>query len=324
MRAKGDFVEAIVREIRDVTPTVREFLLAPAGGAAPWSPGSHLDVVVQAEGRAATRSYSLVGRPDQQTYRIGVKLAPEGRGGSRYMWSLHPGARITLSMPKNLFELSYRASAYLLVAGGIGITPIVSMALALAGRAVPVQLVYAAREEAELAFHDELAAALGDRLATRIDARGERVDPAGCIAALPPGAEVYVCGPIGLLDALRSAWTASGRPLTALRYETFGNTGHFAPEPFWVKLPRHGIEVTVPSDATLLDTLLAAGVDVLYDCRRGECGLCALDVTAAEGIIDHRDVFLSERERAEGQRILSCVSRAVRGGLVLDSAFRDD
>lgn len=324
MRARGDVVEAIVRGVGEATPTVHELLLAPAGGAAAWSPGSHLDVVVQADGRTATRSYSLVGTPDRETYRIAVKLAPEGRGGSRYMWSLVPGSRITVSAPKNLFELSYGAPGYLLVAGGIGITPIVSMALALSRRDVPVRLLYAAREEAELAFRAELLKALGERLATCIDARGQRIDAAAEIGALPPGGEAYVCGPIGLLDAVRAAWSASGRAPTALRYETFGNTGHFAPEPFWVKLPRHGVELTVPAEATLLDTLHAAGVDVLHDCRRGECGLCALDVLEVEGAIDHRDVFLSERERADSQRILSCVSRVVRGGLVLDSAFRDD
>lgn len=321
MRGTVQWSTATVRDVRPVTPTVREFELAPEGGMESWTPGSHIDVALTADSRATTRSYSLVGdcRPD--TCRIAVKLAPEGRGGSRYMWSLVPGSRISISSPKNLFELRYGAPGYLLIAGGIGITPIVGMALSLARRKANVRLVYGVRSDDELAFGDLLREALGDGLVSRIDAP---IDVAAEIKSLPAGGEVYVCGPIPLLDAVRSAWTAAGREPTALRYETFGNTGRYAPEAFSVTLPRHNLQLTVPADGSLLDTLLAAGVDVLYDCRRGECGLCALDVLGVDGAIDHRDVFLGERERQENRKICACVSRAVRGGITVDSAYRAD
>ncbi len=123
---------------------------------------------------------------------------------------------------------------------------------------------------------------------------------------------------------MRRAWANAGRDPTRLRYETFANTGRHAPEPFWVRLPGEGITLDVPADATLLDAMLGAGVDVLYDCRRGECGLCALDVLDVEGEIDHRDVFLSEHEKRDSKRICACVSRVVRGGVVLDSSYRRD
>lgn len=322
MRDSGQWGSATVRSTELVTPTVRQFEIAPAAGVQAWSPGSHIDVSLNVDERPATRSYSLVGEPDPNVYRIAVKFSPEGRGGSRTMWSLRPGARIDVSAPKNLFELAHGLPEYLLVAGGIGITPIVSMALSLARRGANVRLVYGARSDDELAYRQTLANALGERLVTRVDARGERVDAAAEVARLHSKAEAYVCGPIGLLDAMRRAWADAGRDPTRLRYETFANTGRHAPEAFWVRLPGEGITVHVPADATLLDAVLAAGVDVLYDCRRGECGLCALDVLEVQGEIDHRDVFLSERERHDGKRICACVSRVVRGGVVLDSTYR--
>jgi len=322
MRDSGQWGPATVRSTELVTPTVREFEIAPAAGVRPWSPGSHIDVSLNVDERPATRSYSLVGDADPDVYRIAVKLSPDGRGGSRTMWSLRPGARLDICAPKNLFELAHGLPEYLLVAGGIGVTPIVSMALSLARRGANVRLVYGARTDDELAYRDVLSSALGDRLVTRVDARGERVDAAAEIARLHADAEAYFCGPIGMLDAMRHAWARAGRDPTRLRYETFANTGRHAPEPFWVRLPGEGITVDVPADATLLDSMLGAGVDVLYDCRRGECGLCALDVLDVQGEIDHRDVFLSDDEKRAGKRICACVSRVVCGGVVLDSTYR--
>ncbi len=313
-----------MRSTELVTPTVRQFEIAPAAGVQPWSPGSHIDVSLNVDERPATRSYSLVGELDPDVYRIAVKLSSDGRGGSRTMWSLRPGARLDISAPKNLFELAHGLPGYLLVAGGIGITPIVSMALSLARRGANVRLVYGARTDDELAYRDALSNALGDRLVTRVDVCGERVDAAAEIARLHPHAEAYVCGPLGLLDAMRRAWADAGRDPTRLRYETFANTGRHAPEPFWVRLRGEEITVDVPADSTLLDALLAAGIDVLHDCRRGECGLCALDVLDVQGEIDHRDVFLSDLEKRGGKRICACVSRVVRGGVVLDSSYRRD
>jgi vanillate O-demethylase ferredoxin subunit len=322
MRDSGQWGPATVRSTELVTPTVRQFEIAPLAGVQAWSPGSHIDVSLNVDERPATRSYSLVGEPDPHVYRIAVKFSPDGRGGSRTMWSLRPGARLDISAPKNLFELAHGLPEYLLVAGGIGITPIVSMALSLARRGANVRLVYGARTDDELAYREILADALGERLVTRVNSRGERVDAPAEIARLHSHAEAYVCGPIGLLDAMRRAWSDAGRDPTRLRYETFANTGRHAPERFWVRLPGEGMTVDVASDTTLLDAMLGAGIDVLYDCRRGECGLCALDVLDVKGEIDHRDVFLSEHEKRAGKRICACVSRVVHGGVVLDSTYR--
>jgi ferredoxin-NADP reductase len=325
MRNPTQWHPAHIRQHRDITPTVREFEIRPEGGVRPWTVGSHLNLQVTIDGRDETRSYSLVGLPgDPEVYRIAVKIAQPSRGGSRHMWSLERGAELFVGEPANHFELPLGAPQYLLVAGGIGITPILGMAQLLGARGADVRMLYAARESAELAFADRLRAALGDRLQTFVDAAGERLDIAAQFAALHPQAILLVCGPLPLLDAVRAAWAQTGRPPANLRFETFGNSGAVANEPFWVRLPRHDALLQVPADRTLLDVLNENGVDTLFDCRRGECGLCAVEVLESHGLIDHRDVFFSVHEKQEGRRLCACVSRVSGGGLVLDSAYRPD
>ena len=328
MRNPTQWHPATVRQHRDLTPTVREFELRPEGGVRPWTVGSHLNVQVLANGREETRSYSLVGLPHGpgagEVYRIAVKLVQPGRGGSCHMWSLETGAELRVSEPANHFELPLGAAQYLLVAGGIGITPIVGMAQQLSARGADVGMLYAARETQELAFAEVLRAALGDKLRTFVDAEGQRIEIAAHIAALHPQGLLLICGPMPLLDAVRVAWAAAGRPPAKLRFETFGNTGALASEAFWVELPRHGLKLEVPADRTLLDVLTEAGVDTLSDCQRGECGLCAMDIVSAHGTIDHRDVFFSAHEKQSNQRLCACVSRVAGGGVVLDSAYRAD
>lgn len=328
MRHSDHWTIATVRRTIDLTPTVREFELVPEGPApAAWAPGSHLNVRVQIGPRQETRTYSLVGlsRGDG-VLRIAVKRLDPGRGGSQYMWSLQPGARLSISEPGNHFALDLGAPGYLLVAGGIGVTPLVGMAELLGTRPAPVRMLYAARQRNELACLDRLEAALGERLATRVADEGQMIDFAAEFAALPAGTQVYLCGPVPMMDAARRAWAEAGRDIADLRYETFGSSGRHAPQAFTVKLPRHGVEVIVEAGRSLLDTLEAQGIAVLSDCRRGECGLCTMDVLACEGTIDHRDVFLSDHEKAEGKRLCACVSRIAGPGatVVLDTAWRDD
>jgi ferredoxin-NADP reductase len=321
MKSSSQWTEAVVASLRDVTPTVREFILRPmADAATPHPPGSHLQVEVLVGGKPQLRSYSLVGQPAAGGYRIAVKRLDEGRGGSLAMWQLAAGDRLRIGEPQNHFPLDFNAPAYLLVAGGIGVTPLVLMAQALGARGAPVKMLQAARSREELAFLDEVSDALGDALRIAV---GARIDFDAEIAALPQGAQMYLCGPVPMLDAARHAWEASGRPAADLRYETFGSSGRFAPQPFRVRIPRHALDITVPADCSLLDALEQAGVQTLSDCKRGECGLCAVDVVGVEGQVDHRDVYLSEHEKRENSRICACVSRVV-GTITLDSAWRPD
>lgn len=327
MQNAQHWVEAQVHTLRDVTPTVREITLKPTNGALPHQPGGHLQMQVLlsqgATSRPHTRSYSLIGQPDGEFYRIAVKRLDDGRGGSKVMWQLAVGDRLQISEPQNHFPLDLVAPAYLLVAGGIGVTPLVGMSQLLAQRGAAVRMLFGARSEAELAYLEALNAVLKGDLKTAIAEKGDYIDFEVEIAQLPPKALMYVCGPVPMLDAARIAWAKAGRPLVDLRYETFGSSGRFAPQSFRVKIPRHHLDITVPADNGLLDELEMAGVQAMYDCRRGECGLCAMDVLSVDGEIDHRDVFLSDEEKASNKRICVCVSTVV-GEITLDSAYRAD
>ncbi|PWC84633.1 diguanylate cyclase [Azospirillum sp. TSH100] len=323
MRFAIDWQDARLRAVRDLAPDIRLFEIEPTTPAKTPAPGSHISVTVVIDGRTDTRCYSLIADAADGLYRIAVKRLPESRGGSAYMWTLETGARLRISEPQNLFELALDRPDYLLIAGGIGITPIHGMATALAALGARLRLLYACRRRSELAFADELRARLGDRLETFIDEEGQRMDLAAAIDALAPDGELYLCGPIGLMEAVRRLWRERGRPIERLRFESFGNSGRHAPEAFTVSIPRLGKTVTVAENRSMLDALEAAGVELLSDCRRGECGLCAVDILAVDGEVDHRDVFFSESQKAESHRMCACVSRAVGGGITIDTARRD-
>ncbi len=331
MRHSNDWTPATVRRVTALSPTVREIELEPDGGALSWTPGSHLQVRVRlGEGQAAridTRHYSLVGRPDGRGYRIAVKRTDASRGGSRFMSGLQPGDRIELLPPSNHFELPAGQAPTLLLAGGIGITPLVGMAQTLVERGAPLRMAYAARSAAELVYAAELRECLGECLALFASDAGQRIDLGAEIAALPADAQLLVCGPLPLMQAAQAAWAAAGRPAAQLRFETFGAGGAVPAQAFVARLPRHGLEIEVPADRSLLEVLEANGIEMLSDCRRGECGLCAIDVVAVEaGEIDHRDVFLDTHQRSAGRQLCACVSRLCGPGatVVLDSAYRPD
>lgn len=330
MKISQDWMQATIVALRDLSPTVREFEIRPLEGAPlGYPPGAHLQIqVLVRPGQVQTRSYSLTGTPQPDAWRIAVKRLDDGRGGSLAMWQLAVGERLMVSAPQNFFPLDLTAPGYLLVAGGIGITPLVGIAQRVAAHAratgVPVRMLYGARNADELVFANVLRQAfdgLPDALQTFTGPAP--IDFAHEIAVLPPGAQLYTCGPVPMLEALKVAWSDAGRPIADLRFETFGSSGRLPTQPFRLKLPRHGIDIIVPSDTTLLDALELAGVSTIYDCRRGECGLCAMDVLDLHGEIDHRDVFLSSHEKVAGQRICVCVSR-VAGEITLDSAWRAD
>ena len=300
---------------------VRLITFAVAGVLPAFQPGSHVNFAVRIDGRRVVRTYSCIPAADGHI-AVAVKLHPHSRGGSRFMWQLAPGDSIDLTLPENRFELSWRAPHYLLMAGGIGITPIYGMAKALAGRGASLRMAYAAQSRAAMPFLAELAELLGSRLEAFPLDEGRVLDIAGEIEALPPDGELYVCGPLGLLAAVEKAWSAAGRPVSRLRYEVFGDNGKFAEAPFQVVEANHGIAVDVRADQTLLDALIAAGVGMIYDCERGECGLCAVRILELDGEVDHRDVFLSDAEQAANSRMCACVSRLTGGRAVIDVGFR--
>jgi len=326
MSPESHFSPARVRAVHDVACDVRMIEIEPSAGARPYPSGSHLDIAVEVEGLPDVRSYSLVGeRPVDGAYRIAVKEVADSRGGSRVVRALEADADVEVSDPKSHFELQYGRPEYLLVAGGIGITPMLGMAHALERHGRPFRLLYAARTREQMPFLEELSSLLGDRLELFISSEGSRIDIGEQIDRLADDAELYLCGPLRMRDAAQKAWWKRTLRPDRLRFETFASGGRFAPEQFVVRVhDKGGQEIVVPSNRTMLDALSDHGVELMWDCRRGECGLCQVTVLAVEGELDHRDVFLSEEQQDECTSLVTCVSRAVGGAVTIDSGYRAD
>lgn len=311
----------IVEDAIAETPLVKAIVLRRADGAPlpALEPGAHVRVALPEGG---DRPYSLVDHPDHRdgkTWVLGVRLEDPSAGGSSYMHGLAPGDRVRTSAPLNNFPLHQDARPALLIAGGIGITPILSMAAALAREGRDFRLHYAGRARGQLAFLAPLQAICGERLACHYDDEPDtRLDIAAALRAAPEGAVVYVCGPEGMIEAVKAAAAGLGIAPDRVRSELFTKAPAAGADdaPFEVELKSTGQVVTVAPGQSIIDALEAAGVDVLYDCRRGDCGICQCDVI--EGVPDHRDVILSDAEKASGKVMQICVSRAKSSRLVLD------
>lgn len=303
----------VARDVRRIT------IQRPARGRA--APGSHLDVRVPVGDSTDVRSYSIVESDDEGSLlTISVLRLPQSRGGSVFMHTLVPGDELEVTQPLQNFPLNVAAPRHVLLAGGIGITAVAAMARVLRGLGADYTLVYVGRSRERMAYVDELAELHGDRLVVHVDAEQTPLDVAelvGSVVRHPLGGvtELSMCGPIRLMDAVRREWEAASLPSVNLRFETFGSSGWFRPEEFVVSVPQRQVETVVRRDETVLEALTRAGVDLMYDCRKGECGLCLLDVDAVDGVLDHRDVFLSAAQKDCGRSLSTCVSRvvAVRG-----------
>jgi vanillate O-demethylase ferredoxin subunit len=299
------------------TASVRVFdLRDPDGRVLPaFTPGAHVDVRLNGD---LVRSYSLIGDPaDGRRYLLGVQRDLQSRGGSQY---LHDQARvgdlIKVSHPINRFPLVEDAALTVFVAGGIGITPILPMAERLAGLGRAFALHYGGRNRGAAPFQTRIASH-GDkvRLAFSREAGGSRLDIAAIVGAAPAEAELYCCGPRGMLDAFAAA--TSGRDLARIHVEHFSAAEPAAVEGgFEVVLARTGRTISVPPGMTILDTLLAAGLDPPCSCLEGVCGQC--ETRVIEGVPDHRDRVLSPQERAANNTMMLCCSGSKSARLVLD------
>jgi ferredoxin-NADP reductase len=290
-------------------------LADPSGAQLPgWTPGAHIDVLLADD---LVRQYSLCGSPsDQHHWRIGVLLDEKGRGGSRQVHETLPvGAAVAVRGPRNHFPL-HAAESYVFIAGGIGITPILSMIAAADGSGADWQLWYGGRSLASMAFLDELRVS-GERVTIwPDDERG--LLPLDDILGQPrDGALVYCCGPEPLLAAVEqrcAAW-----PPGSLHLERFAAKPQdpaASAAAFEVVCQRSGVTVTVPPDKSIIDALEANGVSVLSSCQEGVCGTC--ETAVLEGTPDHRDSLLSEDERESNEYMMICVSRCLSERLVLD------
>ena len=308
--------------IRQLTPRVRAYELRAADGGdlPPVGAGAHLDVPVRlADGREDGRRYSIASDPARrEVYEIAVLREDAGTGGSAAVHrDFRLGLRLNCALPGNDFPLHDDARPALLVAGGIGITPIRSMALALSAAGRPFELHYAGRSAREMAYREELQRQLGPALHPYCGDAGQRLDLPALIVQAPPDAVFYVCGPARLIDAVRTAAGTAGVAEGRLRYERFVPAPPAtADRPVRVKLARSGKTIEVPATQSILDAVRAAGIDAAYACRVGTCRTCAVEVVSGEP--DHRDNALAEADRVVGRLMCICVSRAHSPELVLD------
>ncbi|WP_328352258.1 PDR/VanB family oxidoreductase [Streptomyces sp. NBC_00445] len=284
----------------------------PLGEELPaWEPGAHIDVVL---GPELERQYSLCGDPaDRSAWRIAVLREPDGRGGSAYVHGqLGPGDKVRVRGPRNHFALA-PTPRYRFIAGGIGITPILPMLAAADAAGAEWTLLYGGRTRQSMAFTEELRR-YGDRVTVAPQDEAGLLDLSSVLDDLPEGTLVYCCGPGPLLDAVEERCPAGVLHVERFSPKEQQRTGD--DEEFEVVLQQSGRTLTVPADASVLDTVRAAGVEVLFSCTEGTCGTCETDVV--EGTPDHRDSVLTDEEREAGETMLICVSRCRGKRLVLD------
>jgi len=315
----GAQLDVRVAAIETMAQDVKCFELVSASGEPlpSFSAGSHVVVTMHGE-RVFRNPYSLMGPLlENRSYRISVLRTESSRGGSHYMHdAVKVGSPLTISYPINLFPLDQLGRKHLLLAGGIGITPLMAMAEELLLRNKTFELHYCMRTRARGAHLDALGQRLGERFRHYCDDRGETLPLARILERQPLGTHLYCCGPAGMIDAALLAARNAGWTESSLHWERFQ-----APpggKPFTVKLARSGLTVSVREQEGILDAVEAAGVDAPYLCRGGACGQCETAVLAADGAIVHNDHYLSAEEHKRGGKIMICVSRFEGRELVLD------
>lgn len=271
-----------------------------------WTAGAHIELMLAP---GLSRKYSLCGDVNAPYYRIVVKREPESRGGSLWIHDhLKLGDQLQIKGPKNFFKLDLNAEKHILIAGGIGITPILAMANTLKAHNKPYRLLYLAREREHMALLDEVIQQHKEALELYISSQ-QKLDLDYLLRHAEPQTQICACGPERLLDALSHLSTLYPQLNVTIEHFNAGSTALILPDDqsFDVELVDSGITFTVPKDKTLLECLIERGVDVSYDCQEGLCGSC--QVVVEEGEIDHRDKVLTQAERQCMNSMMSCCSR---------------
>jgi len=316
--APTTMIEVEVVAITVVSDIIKRFRFEPVDGQPlpVFGGGAHVVVEMQDGDTQRRNPYSIVSPPGTTDhYAVSVRRDDVGRGGSLYMHnSLQVGDRLFISHPVNLFPIDHRARKHLLIAGGIGITPFLSMMAQLEAEESHFELHLSVRSDG--GFLDEIHEHYGKRGSFYRDDRGEVLPLAALLAGQPLGTHLYVCGPEGMLNwVLKSAHDA-GWPSQNVHYERF-----LAPPigtPYEVLLAVSNITVKVSAQQSMLEAIEAAGIDAPYMCRGGACGQCETKVLSFDGELLHNDHFLTDDEHAGGQKIMPCVSRFQGRELVLE------
>ena len=312
--AVKDGLQLEVTDVTRQTESIVSITFADSSGASlpSYVPGSHL--VVQCG--TGANAYSLTGSGTAPSeYTISVLQVADGAGGSLAMHRLAPGDLVYVSRPRSAFAPAATARHFLLVAAGIGITPVLSHARACAEWGIAADLIYVHRPGAG-AHVTEAKELLGSAVTECSDRVSFQKTLAEKLTTQPLGTHLYVCGPVAFMDAVLDQAREYGWPSARLHSEAFGAAELDAGEPFTVNLARSGVKLNVPAGVSLLETLEQAGKAIPNMCRKGICGECSLSVL--RGKPQHRDLYLSDQEKAENTTMMSCVSRSLDEELELD------
>jgi vanillate O-demethylase ferredoxin subunit len=315
-------LDVLVTRKRQEAEGIFSFELARADGhpLPAFSAGSHIDVHLP---NGLVRQYSLCNHPEERhRYLIGVLLDPQSRGGSQSMHEqVQEGGGLRISEPRNLFALEHEASYSVLLAGGIGITPILCMAERLSQAGADFELHYCGRSAERTAFIERIrGSSFAHRAYFHFDDQGpdQRLDAARVFSAPASNRHLYVCGPGGFMEFVLGAARDHGWAEAQLHREYFsaapveaGNDGSFE-----VQLASSGQTIHVPADRSVAEVLLEAGIDIPLSCEQGICGTCITRVL--EGEPDHRDMFMTDAEHSRNDQFTPCCSRAKSPRLVLD------
>ena len=313
-------MDVIINKIHQLTPSIRAFeLISSSGSALPrFEAGSHIDVHLK---NGLTRQYSLSNcSSEQHRYVIGVLHDENSRGGSRCIHTdYREGDVLSIGQPRNLFALHPDTETAVLFAGGIGITPILSMAYRLKAQNIPFKLHYFVRTHEMIAFYGNLTTHFAEQVHFHIQDQEETQCDMQQVLQHPDSAKhLYVCGPTGFMQfVMQSAETAGWQP-EQLHQEHFvaQQTKQENDETFTVEIAGTGRRIQVHPEQSVTQALLEQGFDVPVSCEQGICGTCLTRVVS--GTPDHRDLFMTEEERALNNQFTPCCSRSKSKHLVIE------
>lgn len=323
---QNNFEVIVNRRIQGAEKIAILELVAADGKSLPsWSAGAHIDIQTQDNtGRIVQRQYSLCGSRDESSWQVAVFDADDGRGGSR--WLQHEatvGTQLLVSAPRNNFRLHADASPAILVAGGIGITPILAMARELKARGSHFSMNYFARSKANAVFHEEIYAgdlSSNSKVSFDTDPVEKKRAISDVFSEMLPETHLYVCGPHGFMELVMEHARTNGLPSSNIHRELFSSTISTASDivnnSFEIQLRSTGQVILVNEGTTAVQALAQAGIDVVVSCEQGFCGSCLTRVV--DGIPDHRDQFMMPEEQERNDCFTPCCSRALTSRLVLD------
>jgi ferredoxin-NADP reductase len=315
-----DRLRVRVERVAFVADDVREFVLRPLARSSlrAWRAGAHIRIHARTmDGLRAERRYSIVGRAgDAQCCVIAVHRAHDHGVAAWLHECVVPGDELEISQPVNDFVLSDGAPRTVLIAGGVGITPLLPMAREQLAAGRPFEIHYAARALSAMAYRADVQALGKDKAYLYAGGAGRRLDIAELATRWRADDHLYVCGPRRMIDQVRETAARIGIVAKQVHFESFGAAAAAQDHAFEVELRRSRRTLTVSAGQTILQATAAAGVHAEAECERGECGVCAVRVV--EGHVDHRDLCLSPADRQTTKLMTPCVSRALGPRLVLE------